>query len=111
MRKVQEMTRSFVHFKSKMFLNINIVQLSFKSGTVLHKRTVQFKVTVLYQVPHFCVDRRFVFSTHFVNKNFNRPDDGGSTDLLNVGKLIPVYTARYNPEERHLEIFRPYITV
>jgi hypothetical protein len=28
-------------------------------------------------------------------------DDGGSTDLSNVGKLVPVYR-RYNPEDSHL---------
>jgi hypothetical protein len=35
----------------------------------------------------------------------DRPDDGGSKDLSNVGKLLPDYT-RYNPEDSHLHAHR-----
>jgi hypothetical protein len=37
------------------------------------------------------------------------PDDGGSTDLCNVGKLIPVYTA-LQPRTHHLNFYRQTIT-
>jgi hypothetical protein len=32
------------------------------------------------------------------------PDDGGSKDLSNVGKLLPDF---YNPEDSHLRIYSP----
>jgi hypothetical protein len=43
----------------------------------------------LYQT----VDKHKITAWKKVKTNIHRPDDGRSTDLWNVGKLIPVYTA------------------
>jgi hypothetical protein len=36
----------------------------------------------------------------------DRPDDGGSNDFWNVGKILPDTTRCYNPEDIHLHTHR-----